>query len=371
MNPQVSEMYEDRGVLRFTLSGVHMSLANSIRRTILSDIPTVVFRTFPYKENQATINKNTTRLNNEILKQRLSCIPVHIQDLDTPLDDFEVVIKAKNNSDSVQYITTKDFRVKNVKLDSFIKTEEVRKIFPADLISGEYIDFARLRPKISDEIPGEEVDITAKLSIGTADQDGMFNVVSTCSYANTVDPIKRDDEWKAYLERIAKERTIDRDEQEAEKANWMLLEGKRQFKPNSFDFTVETIGVYENKTIVAKAIKILVEQMTDVYKKIAEGEFNLEETDSTLKNGYDIKLEGYDYTVGKVVEYMLYDRFYRKEETLSYVSFKKIHPHDSYGLLRFAMREPTDSGKIMFMFQTAIEEAMGYYDTINASFEKR
>ncbi|ANS04200.1 DNA directed RNA polymerase subunit D [uncultured Mediterranean phage] len=371
MNPQISEMYEDRGVLKFTLSGVHMSLANSIRRTILSDIPTVVFRTFPYNENQATIHKNTTRFNNEILKQRLSCIPIHIQDLETPLEDFEVEINMKNKTDSIQFITSKDFRVKNIKLDSYINTDEVRKIFPADSITGEYIDFARLRPKISDEIPGEELHITAKLSIGTADQDGMFNVVSTCAYANTIDPIKRDDEWKKYLTSIAKERSIDKDEQEAEKENWMLLEGKRQFKPNSFDFTVETIGVYENKVLIAKAVKIIMNSLVDIFTKISNGDFKLEESDSTLKNGYDVKLEGYDYTVGKVIEFMLYDMYYRKEETLSYISFKKIHPHDSYGLLRFAFREPTDSGKILFLLQTAFEASRTYYEEILASFEKK
>ena len=33
---------------------------------------------------------------------------------------------------------------------------------------GHYILFARLRPKISDHIPGEELHIVSKLSIGTA-----------------------------------------------------------------------------------------------------------------------------------------------------------------------------------------------------------
>jgi hypothetical protein len=32
-------------------------------------------------KNRSTILTNTTRLNNEILKQRLSCIPIHITDL--------------------------------------------------------------------------------------------------------------------------------------------------------------------------------------------------------------------------------------------------------------------------------------------------
>ena len=38
--------------LHFRLSGVNVSLANSIRRTILSDIETLVFRTTPYEKNR-------------------------------------------------------------------------------------------------------------------------------------------------------------------------------------------------------------------------------------------------------------------------------------------------------------------------------
>jgi DNA-directed RNA polymerase alpha subunit len=48
MNPRIEakSVSEDDGVLKFTLSGVNVSLANSIRRTILSDIPCVVFKTY-------------------------------------------------------------------------------------------------------------------------------------------------------------------------------------------------------------------------------------------------------------------------------------------------------------------------------------
>ena len=69
-------------MLSFTLRGVNVSIANAIRRTILSDINTVVFRTTPNEKNKATIIANTSRLNNEIIKQRLSCIPIHIKDYD-------------------------------------------------------------------------------------------------------------------------------------------------------------------------------------------------------------------------------------------------------------------------------------------------
>ena len=71
MNPTIeaqSKKNDDHfNILKFTMSGINVSLMNALRRTILSDIPTVVFKTAPYEENKATIIANTSRLNNEIL----------------------------------------------------------------------------------------------------------------------------------------------------------------------------------------------------------------------------------------------------------------------------------------------------------------
>ena len=57
--------------LQFTLSGVNVSIANSLRRILLSEIPTVVFRTSPNDKNKCTITANTCGLNNEIIKHRI------------------------------------------------------------------------------------------------------------------------------------------------------------------------------------------------------------------------------------------------------------------------------------------------------------
>jgi len=61
MNPKVTNLTEQNNILTFTLSGLNVSLANAVRRTILSDIPTVVFRTSPFEENDAIIISNTSR----------------------------------------------------------------------------------------------------------------------------------------------------------------------------------------------------------------------------------------------------------------------------------------------------------------------
>ena len=64
MNSTISNISDEAGVYKFTLDGLNVSLANSIRRTILSDIPINVIKTETYAENQCNILINTTRLHN-------------------------------------------------------------------------------------------------------------------------------------------------------------------------------------------------------------------------------------------------------------------------------------------------------------------
>ena len=45
MNPSITSILEDGDILKFTIKGINVSLANGLRRTILSSIDTVVFRT--------------------------------------------------------------------------------------------------------------------------------------------------------------------------------------------------------------------------------------------------------------------------------------------------------------------------------------
>ena len=50
MAPQVKITSLVNDLLSFTLSGVNVSVANAVRRTMLSDINSVVFRTSPHTQ---------------------------------------------------------------------------------------------------------------------------------------------------------------------------------------------------------------------------------------------------------------------------------------------------------------------------------
>lgn len=292
--------------LHFRLSGVNVSLANSIRRTILSDIPILVFKTTPYEKNKANIIANTSRLNNEIIKQRLSCIPIHVKDIaDFPLKNLQMEVKVENITDSIIYVTTEDFEIRDLVSGKFIPKDKTREIFPPDEFTGQFIDFVRLRPKISDELPGEKIHITCEFSIGTAKEEGSFNVVSTCSYGFTPDEDRIDTEAVKLAQKY-KDEGMKKEDIDFELKNWKLLDAMRIVKQDSFDFAVQTIGIYENVELLQKSCEILIDKMNKIDELIDTDKLKITDSLNTMENSFDVILENEDYTIGKVLEYMLY-----------------------------------------------------------------
>ena len=370
MNPQVelNSKHNDE-MLLFTLSGVNVSLANAIRRTILSDIPLVVFRTTPYEQNKANIIANTSRLNNEILKQRLSCIPIHIKDIDGfPLKNYQLEVNVENITDTMMYVTTENFVINDLVTGKPIDQTKNREIFPADDYTGYFIDFVRLRPKISEELPGEKIHLTCELSIGTAKEDGMFNAVSTCSYGYTVDALAQE----ATLEKLRqkwKDEGKNADEVNFEAKNWKLLDGLRITKQDSFDFTIQSVGIYENVELVHKGCEILIDKFQYQDSLIEKDELVIEKSQNTMSNSYDIILENEDYTIGKVLEYLMYTKFY-ETKMLTFCGFKKMHPHDSQSIIRVAYKDPIDISTIKGNLKECIDDAIQVFTKVKREFSR-
>jgi len=370
MNPQVELLSNKDDTLQFTLSGVNVSLANAVRRIILSDIPTLVFKTTPYEENKANILVNTTRLNNEILKQRLSCIPIHIRDLETfPLKNYQLELNVENTTDTMMIVTTKDFTIKDLVVNKYLSEAKTREIFPPDDYTGYYIDFVRLRPKASEELPGEKIHLTCDFSIGTAKQDGMFNVVSTCAYGFTPDLDKIDAEL-AKKKQVWKEEGKKTEEIEFEAKNWKLLDALRVTVKDSFDFTLKTIGIYSNSELLDKASTIMIEKIKDLDQLLETDALLLEPSKNTMSNCYDLILENEDYTIGKALEYMLYTKFYEGVKTLTFCGYKKMHPHDPNSIIRLAYKDPLDPSMIKQNLKECIMELLKIYTKMQKEFLK-
>ena len=354
MDPQIS-IGSDAQYLRFQLSGVNVSIANSIRRTIISEIPCVVFRTSPHEENRVKFEINTTRLNNELIKQRVSCIPIHITDTTFPHDDYVIGLDVVNESDQISYATTEDFTMKNVKTNTY---SDASTIFPPDPFTKNHIDIVRLRP-------GEQIKFTAKLDIGMAKQDGAFNVASTCSYAYTQNVEASETAWKE------KRKTLEGSEEEIEKSHqdWMLLDAKRYTFPDSFDFVIESVGQFTNQDLVYKACDVIVKKLKRLEDNLQTKANIINKSSSTIKNSFDVILDGEDHTLGKALEYALYSKHYEGDKSVTFCGFRKPHPHIDTSVIRIAFSTEKETFDVITVVVNAIKDLLRVYEAIGIKFK--
>lgn len=337
MNSTIYNITQSNQTLEFDIENIHVSFINGIRRCLLSEIPSYVFETFPYEKNKVNIIENTTRLNNEIIKQRLSSIPIHIKATET--DDlvssliFELDIE--NTGESIMYVTTNDFKIKNKNLDKYLPQTEVSKIFPVNEMTKDPILISRLRPKINDEIKGEKLKLEGTLTKKIPKQNSAYNQVSTASYSFLVDEKKQQkvldqkiEEWQNY--------GLTKEEITFEKQNWKLLDGKRITKDNAFHFIIETIGVYDNKELLIMSCDILIQKLLKIITLMRENKIQKNTTNNTLDNSVDYILENEDYTIGKIIEYIIFRDLFQNdnERRVSMVGFHKEHPTFENGILR-------------------------------------
>jgi DNA-directed RNA polymerase subunit L len=221
---------------------------------------------------------------------------------------------------------------------------------------------------------GEQLTLTCEIDIGSAKEDGAFNVVSTCAYQMTMDPSKVDDAWRVKEAELVKEgvAAIGSEEMKAQRKNWALLDAQRQTKEDSFDFVVETVGVFSNADIVSKAAQIMINKCTKFIRDIESGDNHIIPTVSTIQNGYDIELKGEDYTLGKVLEFFLHDKHYADDQTVTYCAFRKIHPHNPDSMIRvgFADTVGVDEGIVAEYITTCARDAIAVFEHIRDQFRE-
>ena len=379
--PTVSGIHVSNGELRFTLENADVSIANGLRRILLSEIPCIVFRTDVHADTteNTVFHANTTRHHNEILKQRLRCIPICIPDKHTITDfnykAYRCEVRKKNMSDVTEYVTTGDFKIIE-KATGKENVELTKKMFVADPLSGHYIEFARLLPRVVDYTEGEELHISAEFQIGTAEQDGAYNVCSTCTYACTPDRTKQDEEWAKIEEPASgsgKEKEADSLNADAEK-NWRLSTAQRIFKENSFDFIVETVslGVYTNGELIRKACDCMkikcetfIEKLTDE-ANIVDAKYLV-----TIPFAFNIILRKEGYTLGKALENLIYSKHYLGDRTLTFCAFKKVHPHDVDSFIQVALQNDTENNaaQVAAIAVAAAKDIISIFEHIKKQFE--
>ena len=91
---------------------------------------------------------------------------------------------------------------------------------------------------------------------------------------------------------------------------------------------------------------------------------------TTIDNCYDITLLNEDYTIGKLIEFILHEDYYKNGPELKYVGFIKKHPHEKNSIIRIAFNNSDDSSisNIVTILNYSIEQCKNIIENINESF---
>ena len=127
--------------------------------------------------------------------------------------------------------------------------------------------------------------------------------------------------------------------------NWDNHDVKRHYIENSFDFTLKTLGVYDNDDIVKKACDIIISHLENIQNMCDKQEIEIKENPIIMDNSWDIILQNYSYTIGKILEWLLHYKFYMELNEMKYVGFLKEHPHNKHSIIRVSYNNKKNSNK--------------------------
>ena len=364
--------------VEFEVANIQTSMANAIRRLMISDVKTVGFRTEPYTACDIQVSVNDTPLHNQFVLHRLAMIPIYVAYPDKfDIDDYLFIIDVTNNTNMIITITSEHFQIKRISTNKMLSRSEVMKFFPPNPITGDYILINKLRPKyfvpsktVSQEVNDEmgktfkkktddimSFHIEGKASISNSRENGHYSPVSCATYINTVDPEKASLGLKEYIDKMletAKNENITPMTNEQLTRRFELTEKARFFyrnnkdEPNVFTFKVETIGVIPPLIIFHRTIDILKEKINTFVNNLVnknEDVITIKASEQ-LSGGYDIIIKNEDDTLGNIVQThlcLLYADYLlpKEQKKLKFIGYKRPHPLEKHIIL--AIQGETDN----------------------------
>jgi DNA-directed RNA polymerase II subunit RPB3 len=344
--------------IKFQLAPTDVAYANVLRRIILTEVESVAFRSHILEDGTTTdikISKNSTPMSNEMLAHRVGLIPINISNpLEWNSAQYAFKLNVVNDSPDSRDVVAADIQVlqnRGPEEDPLLIPSG--EFFYPDPISKETSLIAVLKGRVGTQEP-ETLTFEAVASVGIGRENAQFIPVSQCSYSYTADPSP--ERQREYFEKWLKaHKKIDISELETNSTRKKELE--REFntmevarcfminergEPNSFDFTVETIGVLDPFYIVARALQVVQEKLLP-YVTIDSGDLpsniKVRPADARMK-GFDFIFTEEDHTLGNLLQCWMDSNLVDAGE-ITYAGYKVPHPLKDEMLLRISV----DDGK--------------------------
>ena len=337
--------------LTFELKNLDLSFVNSVERILLSNIPAVGFNVRPLESSQFKVYKNNSPFENEFITHRIGCIPIHLNaDTFDPLE-YSFIINKENASKDYLPVTAEDIQVFKLSENRNLTKEQVRKIFPADPLTGGFVPITKIIPWEDKTLDKPVFHCEGRAIVSTASVNASFSNVSVVAHSFKIDPEYYQQKFKEYMkEEFAEHKRINQllkktdpefveeemtKTEEEMKKKFDLLEAERCFYRNLdedpfwFDMIVESVGIHSPLTLVEKGLEIMINKV-NMFKGYLENPIDkqLEITKgyNSMDRAYCIRVYNENETLGNLIASHLRKFYIDETQQLSIVGFNRAHP---------------------------------------------
>lgn len=365
--------------LSMTINNVDVSIINSIRRIILSEVPNVAFHFDPndLDHNDIQISKNTCALHNEFLAHRVSLVPLcfnenEINDFDP--SQYKFVLKKQNNTFDTIEVTTKDFEIYDATGKKYQDSFKER-ILPKHPLTKEYILLTKLKPNLHDEVSpprGEVVELECVPSISNAMKHSRWSPVSCCSYGNTIDKDRASKKFEETLKKHENEsgKPLQKVEKDKLLQRFNTLEVFRCFKTNkydeadTFDFKIESECALRCSYLFFKGCKLLIEKLESFSNKLNDKEVEGVRIQKLpgVPNFYQVEVRNESFTLLNVLQSQIYNICMRgmspSQNVLEYIGYYQPHPLDDAMVMKIKFKSDIETDILFatdFISQRTVE----------------
>ena len=370
--------------------GLSKSVINSLRRVLLSSIPSVGFRTEMNKTDLKII-KNTSPLHNEYILHRIAMIPLYIKPENYKRDLLFKLNAVVKPDEPVTKITAQDFKVYRLKegyeneddeidLGKFSETEipESEKIEIFRPFRGKYYcDITEL--KSSNSETSNELYLYGVPRISYAYEDARWQAVSMATYS-----FKRDKErFKQVLNEKLKVNKVPEDEKYSFGKSLYISESERYYhrdklcEPYWYEFKIDSVHNYSSKELFIKANELMVKELELIkndLKNISNKEDSRISIEKSEENIYTLHIYGNDDTIGNVLQNDI-SKNLDDDSDIVLCGYKKIHPLENIIMFNISLKQSNQTNeqnaiKIIEVFTESANNLIDIYNSMISEARK-
>lgn len=382
--------------------GLDKSIVNSIRRTLISEIPCVAFRVEEGTPKDLIMEVNNTSLHNEFLLHRLSMIPLYI-DPEKYENQYLFYLNVKHESaHPFRFVTTDDIQIfplkegvdvsDSIDIDNYdmkkpLSKQEHKDIFrPFKFKGKEYpILITELKATDTDGI-SQELICYGRPSVSDGREHARWKCCSDAMYTflHNEELFMKIANDKAGIKKI-----IDDDERDKFIESLRVSEGERYFyrdifnEPNQYTFTITSIHNSSSKELFLKALDIMQDKLELVKQHFINttigGDTSIIIEPHVNENNYHFKICGQNDTLGNVLQSHIVNKYTDKDSLISFCGYKKSHPLEEYISLylglnpsneAFGKSEEMKMNALVKFMDEVIEDLLSIYKVIGKEATK-